>query len=116
MTNYKPSSNYSISIRGFIIPLPSHVTLIHLYDNVNMLDQIDSLRNTTNNLAYQVPTNHTLHVIAMSISAENAVNVLYYEGATEDAETTLKFTANIGTTITHEQFFTNLTMDFENFF
>ncbi len=93
MTNYKPFHT-SFNIGGQTIPIPELATVKLLTDRTNLSSAADSATDLADNLVYSVPTGKTFHLIGMRLvmGADITSNILLYEGATENAETTLKST------------------------
>ncbi len=90
MVNYKQTD--TITIGNVTIRIPKGVTIRHLTEQTNGGSGADAMY--SNSAVYQVPANKKFRLLGITIwlGAAGGITFGLYEGATEDAITTLKRT------------------------
>ncbi len=84
MPNYKPYAP-SIVIGGHGKPSAGNLKI--LYEPVNGSAAADTFRDTENDAPYQIPSDRTLEIFAVTIDCTAADAVVFYQGTTQDATT-----------------------------
>ncbi len=97
MTNYKGSTQRTITVAGVVIIVPSNATIKHLIDIVAASSAADGLMDISDGLIYQVTSGKTFRILGISLTSAGTVaqTVVVSTGDTENAETATLFTLQI---------------------